>query len=104
MSLEAAHNPICPVFGIPPGSGWDPRSDRLPPGGLALERRIALERGVRSLVDQLLEEESIVLHRLAKLFRRAVAERARAGQAVPPAIVLDDLRIVDGDVGRPLLE
>src|SRR6266508_6831638 len=104
MSRKTARKSDCPLFGIPPCPGWDPRSCSLARGGLLLARPVAVERSIRRVFAELLEQQLVVLHRLPEVLRRAVAERARPGEAVAEAIVLDDLRVVDRNVGRALLE
>src|SRR5919204_263783 len=65
---------------------------------------VAAERRIARLLHELVEERAVVLHRAAQVLGRPLAHRARPRQRVTLAIVLDDARMVDRDVGRALLE
>src|SRR5579864_5355748 len=62
------------------------------------------ERGICALAEELVEEGPVVLHRTPELFGGAVAQRSRPSEPVTFAVVLDHVRVVDGEVGRPLVE
>src|SRR6185503_12229089 len=64
----------------------------------------ALRAGLVVLAEQLDEQLAEVHHRLAQVLGARVARGRAARDAVRGAVVLDDLRVVDRDVGRALVE
>src|SRR5207247_992733 len=68
-------------------------------------RLVAADRLVRgTAAEQLLEQRPVVPHRLTEILRRGLAALVRLRDAVRGAVPLDELRMLDGDVRRPLLE
>src|SRR3954447_1104630 len=65
---------------------------------------VAIERCVGAFLEQLVEEGPVMHHRLPQIFGRAVAGGRGPGEPVAFAVVLDDVGVVDGDVGGPLFE
>src|SRR5579864_8477421 len=56
-------------------------------------------------LEQLVEERAVAAHGLPQVLRRiALALRARLRETMAFAIVLDDPRVIDGEVARALLE
>src|SRR6185503_13804779 len=64
----------------------------------------ALRAGLVVLAEQLDEQLAEVHHRLAQVLGARVTRGRAARDAVRGAVVLDDLRVVDRDVGRALVE
>src|SRR5918997_2286288 len=52
----------------------------------------------------MLEERPIVDHRLSQVLRRGCSPLVRYRDVVRRAVVVDNMRMIDGDVGRALFE
>ena len=58
----------------------------------------------REHLEQLDEERAVVADGVPEILRRSLATLTRAGDAVRGPVLLDELGMLDRDVGGPLLE
>ena len=84
----------------PPGL----RSDAVPVRDAVFGAGVTGQRLVRSRLDELFEEGAVVAHRLPQALRGTAVPLVGVSEPVTFAIVLDDQRVVDRDVGSLLLE
>ena len=79
-------------------------SNRLYGGHAGFSNECYLGHGVAVNFEQLDEERSVVAYRVAEVLRRRFALLTRPGDAVRGSVLLDELGMLDRDVGHPLLE